>query len=111
MKRVQKDSRRFVARWWTTGLDHLSLGVHVCLGRPNLEIHLPFGFLRLGWEIEPACFTCANDCDPYTWSKWGNKRKMERAQRCRIDDKHRRFWSGASRCVLWKSKRSRKRRR
>lgn len=37
--------------WWAW-----SLGIHVDLSCPNMEIHLPFGFIRIGWEggIKPA---------------------------------------------------------
>ena len=30
--------------------DCLSLGFHVCFGMPNVEIHVPFGFFRIGRE-------------------------------------------------------------
>lgn len=29
--------------WW-----HISLGFHICLSAPNIELHLPFGFIRIG---------------------------------------------------------------
>jgi hypothetical protein len=38
--------------FWRTGWDHLSLGLHICLGAPNIEIHLPFGFIRIGWHAD-----------------------------------------------------------
>jgi len=25
------------------------LGFHICLLSPNIEIHVPFGFFRIGW--------------------------------------------------------------
>lgn len=28
----------------------ISLGFHIDLENPNLEIHLPFGFIKIGWE-------------------------------------------------------------
>jgi len=34
----------FFVGWWA-----LSLGLHVDLASPNLEIHIPFGFIRIGW--------------------------------------------------------------
>lgn len=43
-------TRTFIAYWWFVGWDCLSLGLHVCLSEPNLEIHLPFGFVRVGWR-------------------------------------------------------------
>lgn len=32
------------------GWDCMSLGIHVDLLSPNVEIHLPFGFIKFGWE-------------------------------------------------------------
>lgn len=40
----------FTCHFWFAGWDCLSLGVHVCFSLPNIEIHLPFGFCRIGWE-------------------------------------------------------------
>jgi len=40
--------KQFVLYWHFTGWDCISLGVHVCLSLPNFEIHLPFGFIRVG---------------------------------------------------------------
>jgi hypothetical protein len=42
-------ARWFVAIWHFNGWNHLSLGLHVDPMLPNLEIHLPFGFARVGW--------------------------------------------------------------
>ena len=39
---------RWSAYWWFVGWDCVSLGLHVCWSKPNVEIHLPFGFLRIG---------------------------------------------------------------
>jgi hypothetical protein len=30
---------------------NISLGLSVCLNLPNLEIHLPFCFIRIGWVV------------------------------------------------------------
>ncbi len=40
--------RKFVAYFYCNGWD-LSLGISLCLAAPNLEIHVPFGFFRIGW--------------------------------------------------------------
>lgn len=42
--------RRFVAYFHFVGWDCFSLGFHVCFGSPNIEIHLPIGFIRIGWK-------------------------------------------------------------
>lgn len=41
--------KRFVCYFWFVGWHCISLGGHICLRNPNIEIHLPFGFLRIGW--------------------------------------------------------------
>jgi hypothetical protein len=41
--------KRFVAYFHFTGWSHVSLGLHAHLRLPNIEFHLPFGFLRIGW--------------------------------------------------------------
>lgn len=49
--------RHFVFYFWAVRWDCLSLGLHVCLGQPNVEIHLPFGFIRIGWvKAGPSSF-------------------------------------------------------
>ena len=44
--------REFVCYWWFVGWDCFSLGFHISLMSPNIEIHLPFGFFRIGWVIQ-----------------------------------------------------------
>lgn len=39
----------FCAYYYFVGWTHLSLGLHLCLHKPNVEVHLPFGFVRIGW--------------------------------------------------------------
>jgi hypothetical protein len=41
--------RRFVAYWYFNGFDHLSFGIHFDWELPNIELHLPFGFFRIGF--------------------------------------------------------------
>lgn len=54
------EGRKWVAYFWFVGWDCLSIGIHVGLGAPNIEIHVPFGFIRLGrrarneWEMSFA---------------------------------------------------------
>jgi hypothetical protein len=36
--------------FWFVGWDCWSLGFHVCVSAPNVEIHLPFGFIRIGLD-------------------------------------------------------------
>lgn len=42
--------RTFVALWFFNGWGNIQLGLHVSVGCPNAEIHLPFGFIRIGWR-------------------------------------------------------------
>ena len=35
--------------FWLVGWDCISFGLHVAIMQPNIEIHLPFGFIRIGW--------------------------------------------------------------
>jgi hypothetical protein len=41
--------RRFCFYYWFVAWDCISFGVHFCPTQPNIEIHLPFGFVRIGW--------------------------------------------------------------
>lgn len=45
------DGSRFEAYFWFVGWHHLALGMSLCLSGPNLEIHIPFGFLRIGVPV------------------------------------------------------------
>lgn len=42
--------RKFVAYFHYLGPSHLSLGFHMHLTSPNVEIHVPFGYFRIGWK-------------------------------------------------------------
>ena len=41
--------RKFVIQCHFLGWSHVQLGFHVCLSIPNMELHVPFGFVRIGW--------------------------------------------------------------
>jgi hypothetical protein len=43
-------NRKFIAYFFFVGWDCISLGLHVCISEPNIEIHIPFGFIRIGWK-------------------------------------------------------------
>ena len=38
----------WVAYFWFVGWDCISLGLHICMSAPNIEIHVPFGWIRIG---------------------------------------------------------------
>lgn len=46
---IKKD-RPFVCYFYFTGWWDISLGFHISLEMKNIEIHLPFGFIRIGYE-------------------------------------------------------------
>lgn len=57
--------RHFVAYFYFVGWDCLSIGGHVCWSEPNIEIHLPFGFIRVGWVKSwegPGIFFNSDEC-------------------------------------------------
>ena len=43
--------RKFVFYFWFTGWDNISFGISINLFLPNVEIHLPFGFIRIGFSM------------------------------------------------------------
>ena len=44
-----KYPQHFVIKLHWIGFDCIQLGFHICFWK-NIEIHVPFGFLRIGWE-------------------------------------------------------------
>lgn len=43
-------ARQVICYFYFQGFDCLSLGAHICLSQPNFELHIPFGFFRIGWS-------------------------------------------------------------
>lgn len=57
---------KFVCYFWFVGWDCISLGFHIC--SRNIEIHLPFGFIRIGFEkIHPKTV----NYDAVAWRAFG----------------------------------------
>ena len=54
MRRMGYKGGTWVAYFWFIGWDCISFGIHICLSAPNLEVHLPFGFIRLGRRSDPV---------------------------------------------------------
>ena len=44
--------KHFVAYYYCNGFD-LNLGISIHFSQPNIEIHLPFGFIRIGFVSGP----------------------------------------------------------
>lgn len=63
-----KTTRRFVCLFHIVSLFDISLGINLDLKGPFLDLHLPFGFLRVGWQ--PPNFPGYND-DRIRWRRWG----------------------------------------
>jgi len=40
----------FVYYFWFTGWGQISLGINISLAPPNVELHIPFGFFKVGFE-------------------------------------------------------------
>lgn len=52
--------RRACVFFWFVGWDCISLGLHVSLACPNIEIHVPFGFFKVGWGFHYPDLVCVN---------------------------------------------------
>ena len=50
MIKIPAKNRKFVCYWWFVGWESISLGLHIDFLMKNIEIHLPFGFIRIGLE-------------------------------------------------------------
>jgi hypothetical protein len=46
-------NKEFISVYYFLSFSYLSLGFHIDLSSPNIEIHLPFGFIRIGWVETP----------------------------------------------------------
>ena len=46
------EGKKWVCYFYCNGLNHFSLGFHFDWTLPNIEIHLPFGFIRAGVRYE-----------------------------------------------------------
>ncbi len=42
--------RNFICSFHFVDWSCISIGFHIDFYCPNIEIHLPFGFIRIGWE-------------------------------------------------------------
>ncbi len=50
-ERTSKMTRQFIAIFHFTGWSNIQLGISISIKQPNLEIHVPFGFIRVGWVL------------------------------------------------------------
>lgn len=59
---------RWVCFFWFVGWDCLSLGLHLCTSAPNIEIHVPFGFIRIG--VRSSSSRRVAEPDGWQWGQW-----------------------------------------
>jgi hypothetical protein len=64
----RKYKRQFVCYFFHNGFDNINFGISINLKLPNIEIHIPFGFIRIGFvlsngikainqeEVDKKCF-------------------------------------------------------
>ena len=60
---MYKEYCKFICYFFFSGFQFISLGVHLSLKPLNFEIHLPFGFIRIGLEyygLKPMNFEIIN---------------------------------------------------
>lgn len=43
-------NRKFVFYFYWINILIISFGISIDFASPNIEIHLPFGFIKIGWE-------------------------------------------------------------
>ena len=47
---IKVSDRQFVCYFHFTSFYDINLGLTISLIQPNIEIHIPFGFIRIGWH-------------------------------------------------------------
>lgn len=52
--------KEFVFLFWFVGWENVSLGIHFNICIPNMEVHLPFGFIKIGWREKPTSINWNN---------------------------------------------------
>jgi len=48
-----EQGKKFISMWTFIGWTDISLGFHINLGHTYLDLHVPFGWIRIGWENYP----------------------------------------------------------
>ena len=51
-RQIGYEGTKWCCYFWRSGWTHLSLGLHFDWFNPNIEIHLPLGFIRIGVRSE-----------------------------------------------------------
>jgi hypothetical protein len=50
---AEKIKRYFKAYYYVSGWYPINFGLHIDFAHPTIEIHVPFGFIRIGWDTTP----------------------------------------------------------
>lgn len=56
MKRIPAQNRKFEFTWYFIGWETIQLGLTFDFLMMNFELHLPFGFFRIGMESKYAYY-------------------------------------------------------
>ena len=49
---MNKQKNCFVCFFWFCGWEQISFGINISLAPFNIEFHIPFGFIRIGFEYK-----------------------------------------------------------
>ena len=52
---IKVSDRQFVCYFHFTSIYDINLGITISLIQPNIEIHIPFGLIRIGWHGVISC--------------------------------------------------------
>ena len=55
--------QRFIALFWFVSWTSISVGININVWPINMEIHLPFGFIKIGWEEYEPGVRALNEAD------------------------------------------------
>lgn len=74
MKHIStKLNREFVCFLHYIGLDNISFGISLNWHCPNIEIHLPFCFIKIGWQATYSWQEREDTVRTFGWHTFGRK--------------------------------------
>ncbi len=60
--------RHFVAYFHHVGWENIQLGISIDVWSPNIEVHVPWGFFRIGWAMcKPLLKPCGTQLRYWTF--------------------------------------------
>lgn len=54
IKMIGYEGKKYICYFWFVGWWAFSLGIHIDVKSPNIELHIPFGFIRIGKKHAPS---------------------------------------------------------